>query len=65
MPPGTRTITCEPRLPGFASPRLAIVWLRSGRKTVLLEREVQVRRREVTRLADRIDQREESTPSGR
>ena len=50
---------------GFASSRLAIVWLRSERETVHLEREVQELRREVTRLADRLDQREESTPSGR
>jgi hypothetical protein len=42
-------------LPGFASSRLALMWLRSERETAHLEREIQELRREVSRLADRLD----------
>ncbi len=40
---------------GFASSRLALIWLRSERETAHLEREIQELRREVSRLADRLD----------
>lgn len=43
---------------GFASSRLALFWLRSERETAHLEREVRELRREVARLADRLEARD-------
>jgi voltage-gated potassium channel len=51
---------------GFASSRLAVVWLRSERETAQLEREVRELRREVARLADGLERQQgESAPTPR
>jgi voltage-gated potassium channel len=39
---------------GFASSRLALIWLRTEGETAQLEREIRELRREVSRLADRL-----------